>query len=59
MARPASQPAVVRPVSVIFTEWRGAPITLYPHHRIRAEHPLVRQLGAASFVPEPGLDFEN
>lgn len=59
MARPATPPEVVRPVSVIHTTWQGAPIMLHPSHRLRASHPLVRQLGAASFVPEPPPDFEN
>lgn len=59
MPRPAAPVEVLRPVSVIFTEWQGAPVTLRPEHRLRASHPLVRQLGADSFRPEPGLDFEN
>jgi hypothetical protein len=32
---------------------------LRPSHRLRASHPLVRQLGAGSFVPELGPDFED
>lgn len=51
--------SVVRPVSVIHTSYQGASIMLTPTHRLRSTHPLVHQLGTASFVPEQPLDFED
>ncbi len=56
---PAAAGAVVRPVSVIHTTYRGEPVMLRPSHRLRANHPLVKQIGAASFELEPPLDFED
>lgn len=60
MPRTATQTGdVVHPATVIHATWQGAAITLEPHNRLRANHPLVKQLGAGAFVPERALDFED
>lgn len=53
-------PTVVVPRSVMHTAWRGQTVTLTPAHRLRSNHPLVKQVGADAFVAERSdLDFED
>jgi hypothetical protein len=57
---PKGQPdPVVRARWVIHTNYKGAPVTITPAHRLRADHPLVKSTGAESWTPEPPLDFED